>query len=163
MNYQDFLDSLSENGYQVDGKSVATKIHNDWLLAYIGIGGRNQKKGKNAYILCARPIDIPYMDAPKKSYSTNPFEYPYKFTEHSFDPTLTYKSQLLRIDHSYINIEGEWSGLFQILSSNLPIAVDKLGKAGLLKQLNELKEPGYAENIWSGKIKCLTNDCNGQD
>jgi len=146
------MQSLESSGFEVSENSRAAKQHKEWLLAHIGFSGKFQQKGKKAYLLCARPWAFKYMDEPDRKYSTNPYEYPYKFTVESFNSKLSYKSELLNFDPGTIDTAGDWNDLFKIASLKLPDALENLGVNGLLSQLEQLKDPGYVEKIWLGNI-----------
>lgn len=148
MNYTDFLNQLENDGFEFIGKTLAFKEHNDWVVGFIGLGGRFQQTGTKAFVLCARPKELGFMDTPQNKYATEPDEYPYKLTIDNFNKKLKYKSQLLNYDHSRIETEADWSNTYKIINHELPEALKKLGIAGLLKQLKKLKEPGYVEKTW---------------
>ncbi|MCE2596378.1 hypothetical protein K6Y31_16385 [Motilimonas cestriensis] len=151
MNYTDFLNQLERDGFEFIGKALAFKELDNWVIGYIGLGGRFQQTGTKAFVLCARPKDFGFMDAPKKKYATKPMEYPYKLTPDSFNKKLEYNSELLRFDHGRVETEADWSSVYKILNNELPEALKKLSVAGLVKQLKKLKEPGYVEKIWLGE------------
>ena len=148
MNYFDFLDSLEESGFEKLGKSGAFKISDGWIIGFIGLSGRMQKKDSKAFVICARPEKFKYMDAPKNKFSSEPMEYPFKLTLESSFENLQYKSQLLRFDYSRIDIESDWSELLNLLVSDFPQALSKLGVSRLEAQLRNLKDLGFIEKMW---------------
>ena len=151
MNHTEFLDKLRNDGFEIIGKSYAFKEINDWLIAFIGLGGRFQQAGTKAFVICARPKYFGLMDVPNNKYPSEPMEYPYKLTLGTFQKNLTYKSQLLNFDYDRLEIDTDWSNVYKILSFELPQVLKKKGVVGLVNELKELKEPGYVERIWLGE------------
>lgn len=151
MNHTEFLEKLSSNGFEVTGSSFAFKEFGEWVVGFIGLGGKFRQTGTKAFVICARPKDFGFMDVPKNKYATEPMEYPYKLTLDGFNKKLKYKSQLLRFDHSRVETEGDWSSVYKVVNNELPEALMKFGVAGLVKQLKKLKEPGFVEKIWIGE------------
>ena len=152
MKYSEFLEKLEEGGYQKQGTSSFFLAIEDWVIGLIGLSGRFQQQGTKAFVICARPNSFGYMENPKKKFHGEPMEYPFKLTLESFNKKLKYHSQLLHFDHSRIETEADWGGVLKILTIDLPMSLNKLGVAGLIKQLKKIKEPGYVEKIWLGEI-----------
>lgn len=151
MNHSEFLRKLEDSGFEKQGASCAFLDKDDWIIGFIGLGGRFHQTGKKAFVICARPTEFGYMDSPKRKFHSEPMEYPFKLTTESFRNSLKYESQLLRFEHTAIETEADWSKVFDLLATDLPKSLSKLGVSGLVHQLKELKEPGYVEKIWLGQ------------
>lgn len=152
MTHSELLENLEQCGYVRQGTSNAFFESGDWVIGFIGLSGRLQQPGTKAFVICARPKSFGFMDKPKQRFHGEPMEYPFKLTLESFNKELKYQSQLLRFDYSRIETEAEWQKVFNILTVDLPKSLQKLGVAGLVKQLKKLKEPGYVERIWLGEL-----------
>ena len=151
MNYFEFLDSLEELNFEKLGKSCAFNNSRGWIIGFIGLSGKFQQTGSKAFVICARPEKFEYMEVPKKKFSTSPMEYPFKLTLDSSYKNLKYQSQLLRFDYSRIETESNWSKILEILVSELPLSLDKLGIVGLEAQLRKIKDLGFIEKVWLGE------------
>ena len=148
MNFDEFLDALSDNSFRVSGRSFAFGDHNGWLIAFIRIGGKFQTPGNVAFVLCARPLLCLGMEGQHLSDSKEPHEYPFKLTRSKASKRLKYLSQLCNYEHDEMRVGEDWSGVLRILKNTLPQSLDRLGLAGLRKQLDALSDPGYVEKIW---------------
>ena len=153
MNHQDFLVNLEESGFDRQGtSSCAFKVTEGWVVCIIGLSGRYQQSGTKAFVICARPSSFEYMDKPKKKYSTEPHEYPFKLNMDSQIKTLSYESTLLNYDYSRIETDSDWSKVYELLTVTLPDQLNRLGCSGLVKQIRKIRNRGFIEKIWLSEI-----------
>ncbi len=150
MNHSEFLEKLEEYGYEKQGTSSSFLETDDWIIGFIELSGRFQQAGTKAFVICARPKSFGFMDNPKNRFHSEPMEYPLKLTLESFNKKLEYQTQLLRFDHSRIEIEAGWEKVLNILTIDFPKSLSQLGVSGLIKQPKKIRDPGHVEKIWLG-------------
>jgi hypothetical protein len=151
MIYEEFLESLRSSGFKVVGRSFAFKKFGDWEIAFIRLSGKFQLPGKISFVICARPENARGLEGKIVSESSNVHNYPIKLIPSEVGETINYKSKILNYKFEELELDSDWTGINKILIQDLPEKLSRLGVSGLLKQLREIKNPGYIEKIWLGE------------
>ena len=153
MNYTNFLIKLESSGFDIQGKSYAFKIFEEWEIAFIRMSGKYQTTGIISFIICARPQTAKGLEGKITNHSKNPHDYPFKLTRSEINKSLKYESKLLNYEIDYLIETEQWENVLSLISKELPNILNSIGLNGLINQLKKLKDPGYIENIWIKSIK----------
>ncbi|MEE2602741.1 MAG: hypothetical protein VX595_06715 [Pseudomonadota bacterium] len=150
MNYEQFLQSLDENGWSVPNKSFAARVYSpDWQVAFIRHGGRFQRPGEVAFVIGLRKT---FLRDREKQHTETPKEahdYPFKLTlEDLSSRKLRYVSRLLNYDLSSLERTNGWECIFELLSRKLPRMLESYPDYKLLKEIKKYGQNSYIEKIW---------------
>lgn len=147
MNYERFLQKLKHSGFNVIGLSFAFREFDKWQVAFIRLGGRFHVNGKIAFVICARPTDAKGLEGKIVKESRSPSDYPFKLIPNEIGDELDYKFKL-NYPFERFDRDEDWTRIYEILLTELPKILNKLGVDGLKAQIRSKKELAYIEKIW---------------
>lgn len=151
MNYEEFLESLSESGWHVPNRSFAVKaLVSDWQVAFIRHSGRFQRPGEIAFVIGIRKTFLRDREKRHIEIAKEAHDYPFKLNLDDLSARkLKYSSRLFNYDLSSLKSEDGWEKVFELLNQKLSRMLKSYSGSKLLKEIKKYGKNGYVERIWA--------------
>ncbi len=157
MEYEAFLNHLASLGWSVQGKSFATADFGPWQVSFIRMGGRFQRPGMVAFVLCVRHQCLRDVDKAIPRDSKNPYDYPFKLTLSDIQAGhMSYQSRLLNFELADFPMTSDWEHVYSQIERACRFFSDQTG-CWLQGELSQLASPGYIEQIWLEDLAGLSD------
>jgi len=150
MNYEQFLKSLEESGWNVPNKSFAARVYTpDWQVAFIRHGGRFQTPGEVAFVVGLRKTFLRDRERQHSEIPKEAHDYPFKLSLDDLSSRkLRYVSRLLNYDLSSLESSDGWERILELLNKKLPRMLESYSGSKLRKEIKKYGQDGYIEQVW---------------
>ena len=150
MDYDQFLESLTSNGWTVPNRSFACKTFgNAWQVAFIRMGGKFQSPGNVTFVVCVRSTNLRNLDGERSETEKEPHSYPFKFTLDDIRKRrFKYQCQLNSYEMSDFGMTDDRSEILRAIETTIHTWLTTYSRSALAEEIAKYGEDGYIEKIW---------------
>lgn len=154
MSYDEFLQKLKDTGWEVPNRSLAHRVSDGgWQTIFNRQGGKFQRPGKVAFVICVRHILLRNVDGELNAVEKSPFSCPFKFTLEVIESGhLEYDGRLLSFDHSELDASHGWGRVVKAIDVTIPKWLSSQTPETLRQQIND--RPGLVASIAQPPAQC---------